>query len=199
MAMRGMEARMSAKRRAWTTGEVRRLQQMYCWSDAPINAICESLGRTQAAVGIMAHKLGLRRSTRFLTGPACRWQPGNRPWNAGRQGWQAGGRAKLTRFKKGHRGARQKPVGSERRTRDGWEVKVAEPKVWMPKPRYVWLQNFGEIPAGAIVRLKDGNPDNCAPENLMLITRAEHARMNYRPRRPKRKPTSWAAPLKLAA
>jgi len=33
------------------------------------------------------------------------------------------------------------------------------------------------------VRLKDGNKLNCAPENLMLIRRADHIRLNYRPRR----------------
>jgi hypothetical protein len=182
------------KRRYWTTVEVRKLEQMYCWSDAPIQAICEALGRTRAAVKVMAHKLGARRSARFLAGPACRWQPGNRPWNAGKL-YRAGGRSALTRFKKGHRGARQRPVGSERRERDGWRIKVAEPSVWIPKPRHVWIQHFGEIPAGAVIRLKDGNPDNCAPSNLRLVMRAEHLRLNWKPRGPKRKPTSWAAAL----
>ena len=187
------------RRRHWTTVEVRRLEQMYCWQDATMPAICEALGRTRYAVKVMAQKLGLRRSQRFLASPACRFQAGHRPWNDGRKGWQAGGRAKATQFKKGHVGVRHRPVGSERRERDGWMVKVAEPHRWIPKARYVWEQRFGPIPAGMIVRLKDHNPDNCAPSNLELVTRAAHLRLNWKPRGKKRRPTSWAAALLRAA
>jgi hypothetical protein len=51
---------------------------------------------------------------------------------------------------------------------------VAEPGKWISKPRAVWLKHFGEIPAGAVVRCMDGNPENCRLQNLRLSTRAEH-------------------------
>ena len=184
-------------RKYWTTLEVRLLRAIYPNTSNP--EIGRRLGRTDSAVMIMALKLGLRKSPAFMASAAVRWQRGNRPWNAGRKGWQAGGRARLTKFKKGHRGARQKPVGSVRRERDGMMIKVAEPRLWVPLARYVWEQNFGKISAGGIVRLKDRNPENCAPENLQLVTRAEHVRLNWKPRGPVRKPICWTAPLRMAA
>lgn len=185
------------ERRYWTTTEVRELSRLYPGMENA--AIGKIIGRSRSAVQQMAGKLGLAKSAEFLAGPHCRWQSGNRSWNTGMKGWQAGGRARLTQFKKGHRDGRYKPVGFERRERDGWSVKVAEPDVWVTKPRYVWERHFGQIPAGAVVRLKDGNPDNCAPDNLRLVTRAEHLRLNWKPRGPVRKAITWTAPLRVVS
>lgn len=181
----------------WTTVEIRRLRELY--PNMENGALGALLGRSWSAVQNMAVKLGLKKSAAFLASPVCRWVKGNRPWNDGKKGWQAGGRAQLTKFKKGHRGARQRPVGAERVERDGVMVKVAEPRVWKPKARLVWEHNFGEIPAGAIVRLKDGNKLNCAPENLMLVGRDAHVLLNWKPRGPVRRPITWTAPLRMAA
>lgn len=177
-------------RRYWTTREVRELGALY-----PITSNRElgsRLGRAPKAVALMALKLGLRKSPQFMA-QHCRFQKGRATWNAGKP-WSPDG-SRATQFKKGHRGARQKPVGAERHDRDGIMIKVAEPGVWMPKPRLVWEQHFGPIPAGALVRLKDGNPDNCAQKNLQLVTRAELIRLNWKPRGPARRPTCWTAPL----
>lgn len=43
---------------------------------------------------------------------------------------------------------------------------------------FVWTQNFGEVPEGMLIRHKDGNQLNCEPDNLELVTRADHARIN---------------------
>jgi hypothetical protein len=78
--------RTSAKvRRYWTLPELRRLEQLYCWQDSPIADVAEALGRTRMSVKVMAQKLGLHRSTRFMASGVPRWTAGNRPWNVGKQ------------------------------------------------------------------------------------------------------------------
>lgn len=182
-------------RRYWTTAEVRTMREIY--SDTPNSEIGARLGRTTSAILQQALKLGLRKSPAFLLGPHCRLQPGHATWNKGKPHNPPGSAA--ARFKKGHRGARQKPIGAIRRERDALMVKIAEPRVWVPLARFVWEKTFGPIPAGAIVRLIDGNPENCEPANLRLVTRAEHIRLNWKPRGPAKKPIRWTAPLRMAA
>lgn len=84
-----------------------------------------------------------------------------------------------TRFKKGNESWNKKPVGYSRRTRDGYlEIKVAQPNVFKLKHRLVWEENFGEIPKAYNVQFKDGNPLNCTPENLYIVSKAEQVRHN---------------------
>lgn len=182
------------KRRYWTTTEVREFRRLY--PDTTNAALGATFGRTRSAINQMATKLGIKKSAAFVAQYA-RWPRGLVPWNKGKHWNPPGSRA--TQFKKGHRGARQKPVGTERRERDGIMVKVAEPSVWVPKARVVWERHFGSIPDGALVRFKDGDRENFDPANLRLITRGEHVVLNWRPKRPKPKPATWAAPLKNAA
>lgn len=181
-------------RRYWTTAEVRTLRSLY--PDTTNAVIGEELRRSRSAVNQMAIKLRLKKSPAFIALHA-RFPAGLVPWNKGMKGWNAGGRADLTKFRRGHRGARQKPVGTERMERDGLMVKVAEPNVWKPKARVVWEKHFGPIPQGCVVRLKDGDRYNCSPENLLLLSRRDHVLLNYRPRRPRR--IVWIAPLQRAA
>lgn len=178
-------------RRYWTTVELRHFRELYPY--ACMRELCQEFRRSRSAIKMMAVKLGLKKSPLYAR--VC-FPEGHRPWNAGRKGWQAGGRARLTQFKKGHRGARQRPVGSERETRDGIEIKVAEPNVWIAKARFVWEQAFGPIPKGYLVRLR--NPGLPVVENLMLVTRQEHVRLNWKPRGPK--PLApWLRQLVVAA
>jgi hypothetical protein len=155
--------------------------------------LVSEFGRSVPALKMMATKLGLRKSPIF---ERVEFQQGHRPWNAGKKGWQAGGKARLTQFKKGHRGKRQKEIGAEREGRDGVEIKIAEPNTWTSKARYVYQQKIGPIAEGSVVRFKDGNRRNFAPENLSLVTRAEHLRLNWRPRGPKRMQIPlWISPI----
>lgn len=176
-------------RRFWTIPTMREFRVMY--PNTSNAALAAHFGRSLSGIKNMAAKLGVhktaeaRAKTRHL----------NAGWNRGMHYRPKGSEA--TQFKKGHRGPRQRPVGAERTTRDGIEVKVAEPSVWQPKTRVVWEKHFGQIPAGAVVRLIDGNQRNVTPGNLRLLTRAEHIRLNWKPRRPRRKPTSWAAPIAI--
>lgn len=44
--------------------------------------------------------------------------------------------------------------------------------------RWAWEQNYGPIPEGMSVCFKDDDPTNMDPDNLILLTRAEHAIRN---------------------
>ncbi len=88
-------------------------------------------------------------------------------------------RSRATQFKPGNMPKRHRPVGSERVNTDGYiYVKVAEPKMWRPKHRVVWEQEYGPIPKGYAVVFLDGNPLNCAADNLAIVDLATNARLN---------------------
>lgn len=93
-------------------------------------------------------------------------------------------RAKATMFKKGHKPANWRPIGSTRVNVDGYvEIKVAEPKKWMQLHRKNWIDTYGPVPKGYKITFKDGNRQNCDIENLMLISEGAHSRMNVLGRR----------------
>lgn len=74
---------------------------------------------------------------------------------------------------------RVKPIGSERKSGDGYiEVKIAEPDVWETKQRIVWRKHFGDIPQGHFVRLRNGNRKDCSPDNLYLVDKRTNALLN---------------------
>src|SRR5687767_5586018 len=102
------------KRRYWTTLGVRALKAMY--PTTPNKELGARFGRSPKAIALLALKLGLRKSPEFIAA-WCRYRRGHKTWNAGKPWSPQGSRA--TQFKKGQRGARQKPVGTERVERDG--------------------------------------------------------------------------------
>jgi hypothetical protein len=84
-------------------------------------------------------------------------------------------------FKKGHRPANWKPVGSEITDEDGYiQVKTAEPNTWAFKHHLVWEAANGRRPRGMVVRFIDGDKTNVATDNLVLITKAEHLHLTRR-------------------
>lgn len=88
-------------------------------------------------------------------------------------------KAKNTMFKKGHVPSNHRPVGSERINRDGYiEIKIKEPKTWALKHRVVWQQAHGEIPKDSIIIFKDGDKQNVALDNLILIKKSVNAVLN---------------------
>lgn len=121
---------------------------------------------------------------------AARIQKGNVPPNKGlrRPGWFRG-RMRETQFKKGERtGAAQRkwrPVGTIS-MRDGYLMmkvkdepesvagKGAHSTNWMYVHKMVWESARGMIPAGHRIWWKDGNHENCAIENLELLSDKEH-------------------------
>lgn len=127
---------------------------------------------------------------------ATQFQKGQIPANKGlrRPGW-APGRMRETQFQKGQRtGCAQhnwKPIGTILADTEGYlRIKVREAvhgaeasgfgntKVWPLLNRHIWEQVKGPIPPKHIVAFKDGNRQNCAIENLELMSMAANARRN---------------------
>jgi hypothetical protein len=108
---------------------------------------------------------------------------GHISWNTGTKGVCHGS---CTSFKKGNKPANLMTLGTERLTRNGYiQVKIAErnpyagfPTRWKEKHVVIWEREHGPVPKGYAVAFIDGKKLNCAPENLMLVTRAELLRLN---------------------
>ena len=101
-----------------------------------------------------------------------------------------------TEFKPGNRPGNALPVGTERIRKDGiTEIKHAEPNQWRSKHALIYEQHHGPIPNGFVVIFADSNRMNFALDNLVLVTRAELARLNqqhYRQEKPELKPAVLA-------
>lgn len=115
------------------------------------------------------------------SGRTGQFPKGNIPWNKGMKGLNFGG--KETQFKKGNKPHNWTPIGSERISKDGYiEVKIQDgkgPKNWKGKHILIWEKHHGQpVPPGYTVIFGDGNKRNFDPENLLLVSRAQLARMN---------------------
>lgn len=127
-----------------------------------------TLGQINSYIG--NHKL--------TTGRTGRFPPGHVPANKGQKGIR---RSPATEFKKGNMPQNWKPVGTETVRSDGYTwVKIAEPNKWREKHALIWEAANGPVPTGHIVLFADGNKQNIALENLMLISRAQLVRLNQK-------------------
>ena len=119
----------------------------------------------------------------LTNGLDCRFQPGLVPANKGKKGISYPGMAP-TQFKKGNRSANWVPIGSERLREDRYiYVKVTDGKLnrnWKQKHVLIWEAANGPIPPGYAVIFGDGNNRNFDPGNLILVSRAQLARLNQR-------------------
>lgn len=110
------------------------------------------------------------------TGRTGCFSPGQKSWNDGLKGYMG---ANSTSFKKGNVPFNHKPIGHERITRDGYiEVKTTEPNVFELKHRVVWEQVHGKVPKGYAIVFKNMDKQDCRLDNLMILSRAELARLN---------------------
>lgn len=106
-----------------------------------------------------------------------RIQPGHVPFNKGKKAPGTG--HKPTQFKKGNRPANYMPVGSERINTDGYvDVKIADPNKWVQVHLLIWEAVNGPIPVGHVVIFADANKLNTRPDNLVLVSRGQLARLN---------------------
>lgn len=120
------------------------------------------------------HTLCSRRG--WLTGRDGRFKKGHIPVNKGTRGLM---KANSGSFKKGQVPANFKPVGSERIDVDGYVwVKVADPNKWKLKHQQLWERKNGPVPKGHVLRFIDHNPLNCSLDNLELMSRNLHCRLN---------------------
>jgi hypothetical protein len=177
----------------WTETNIAEFRLLY-----PVNfsaEIAKRLGRSIISINAMAGKLGLSKDPEWLkancgfkpgakVGASYRFPKGHRPANKGlRRPGYAVGRMAQTQFKKGQRPRNYYPVGSIVPNADGYlRIKVKEKadghggldKAWEFLHRRVWEKAHGPIPKGHRIWWKDGDHNNCALENLELLTDAEH-------------------------
>lgn len=171
------------------------------------------IGRTVGKCYQAAARLGLGKSAEYLASDtaarikrgrqhpnmiASRFQAGLTPWNKGRDSRETGTghhpNSRRTQFKADGslRGAAQhnyQPIGSLRICADGYlERKVTDDhpvpaRRWVAVHRLVWIEVRGAIPAGHIVRFRDGMKttalEQITVDRLECITRAENARRNH--------------------
>lgn len=137
--------------------------------------------QSQVVAFIKNHKLYSARTGHF--------QKGQKPWNHGLKGWDAGGRSSETQFKKGRppeEARNYQPIGSVRVSKDGYlERKVTDDhptpaRRWVGEHRLVWEAEHGPIPEGNVVVFLDGDPLNATIGNLRCVPRGVLARMNKR-------------------
>jgi hypothetical protein len=195
-------------RRFWTSAEGEYLKAHYANNSTlkivehlgrPIRGIYVKAGQLELAkseeyIRDPANGCGFFRGHHF--GRATQFSNGHVPANKGlrRPGWFAG-RMRETQFRKGERSGKAaenwKPIGTILPDSEGYlRIKVREAvhgreatgfgntKVWPMYNRYVWEQHHGPIPPKHVVIFKDRKRENCAIENLELISMADNARRN---------------------
>lgn len=180
-------------RKPWTPSQDAILRELYLENSA---AECAAvLGRGVKAIYARAQLLGLNKPRDWIAnrarersarpdhgGIACRFQPGQAPWNKGKP-HPSSGRAIDTQFKPGQKPHTWHPVGHERITADGfWQRKLTDTGVtrrdYVNVHWIVWRADGRHIPPGHALVFKDGNRLNVALDNLELVTRAELMRRN---------------------
>ena len=146
------------------------------------------LDKTVLQIYSRAVKFKLKKTAEFLAsrlsgrldgikGSDTRFQKGHTTWNKDMKGLMVGGEA--TQFKPGQMPHNHLPVGTVVRDTEGYmKIKVAEPKQWEYLHTKTWREAHGPIPKGRALVFKDSNRENCALDNLELITRAELMRRN---------------------
>jgi len=178
-----LAGRRRTEYRHWTPAEDATLAELY--ATKPITEIAALMGRGTGSIHNRVSKLGLTRPDEFKEITGCgRFKPGHQTWNSGRKGWQAGGRAKDTQFKLGHRPSNTwRPIGAERTDKGGILYrKVADTgnkrTDWRPVHVMLWEEHNGAVPTGHFLVFKDRTPANISIDNLELVTRAENMRRN---------------------
>ena len=150
--------------------------------------IAKVLGRTYSSTAQKARIMGLKKSEKFymsalsgrsnvINNHATRFKKGHKTWNKGLH-FEAGGKSKETRFKKGNMPQTWRPIGSERIDKDGILVrKVSDnrsKKDWKPVHVLIWERENGPVPDGFIVIFKNKTKSDFNVNNLECISRCEN-------------------------
>jgi hypothetical protein len=119
-----------------------------------------------------------------VTGRQGHFRPGHATWNRGLTGYRT---SPATEFKPGNKPYNHRRVGEYRYVaRYGWLLKVRETGAigesrhdWVAVTRLTWMAHHGEIPAGHVVMILDGDPDNVLDiDNLACVSRGVLAYLN---------------------
>lgn len=145
----------------------------------PLVQLTGEFNRTFGSDKTVQQLRSLTKNHRIKSGRTGHFSKGQTSWNAGKKGWQAGGNAPKTQFKKGQIPLNHRPVGSERTDKDGFVmVKVTEPRTWRLKHIIEWEKHHGPVPDDHKIWFIDNDRSHCDISNLMLVTTAEHAIVN---------------------
>lgn len=172
----------------WTSEDIEYVITHYPFEQTSI--IASVLNRTVRQIYNVAQNYGLKKDPGYLNSPLSgrmmakdtrglptRFIKGHQPWNKDKKGIHIGGEE--TQYKTGHMPHNHKPVGSMRKQVDGyWYIKVKEPKKWVALHQHNWIKENGPIPEGKFLKFKDGNIDNCEPQNLYLSDRKSNMKDN---------------------
>lgn len=185
------------KRKRWTQAEDDYLRKIY--PEMSNEEVAMWLHRSKRAVMAHAYILGVHKSPEFAEKQFRKGQfrKGQTPHNKGknRKYWASPEAEELMakgQFKPGQvrddnpNGRKNKPIGHEKVYADGYVWIITE-HGRKQKHRWVWEQVHGHIPPGYLVKFRDGNPLNCAIDNLYLVSRADHARETRAALSPERK------------
>lgn len=182
---------LKKRKELWEPEEDRLLKKLY--QDHTVAEMKEALkGRSAASIYRRAQKLGLNKTKEHLASLgrkvashpksiALRFKKGNTPYNKGKRELEfrsknSSDKCRATQFKAGQKPQNTRPVGYESVHKDGYVyIKVSDDMPMQPKHRVIWERHHGKVPNGMCVSFVDGNRQNCAIENLMLITNAEKA------------------------
>lgn len=182
-------------RHTWTESETLELTRRYPHEHTA--TLAASMGMRTSQINSKAYSLDLHKTPEYLAsaesgrtdgtrGGETRFKPGLATWNKG-QAFDSGGRSHETRFKPGHRGGKAvemyQPIGTERLSKDGYiqrKINDGMPmhQRWRGVHLLVWEEANGPIPAGHAVTFRDGNKQNCALDNLQLISRTDLMKRN---------------------
>lgn len=121
------------------------------------------------------HKLNTGRTGRFEKGRVSERK--GKTWNDYMPA-ESQARSRATCYKPGHVPENQMQVGTIVRNKDGYLLKKVsmtgdQRERWKFLHRLTWEEHNGPIPAGMQVSFKDGNKQNCSPDNLMLLSDRE--------------------------
>lgn len=121
------------------------------------------------------HALCVRKG---YSGKCARYKKGHVAWNADLKGMGVC-KPNSGTFRRGHVPGNFRCVGSEHIDVDGYVwVKTKNPNTWRAKHVLVWEAHNGPVPAGHVVRFRDHTPCNCSIDNLELMSRNLHCRLN---------------------
>lgn len=191
-------------RHGWTTyretfTDAEDFELCLAFADTPTAQIAAALGRSVASVVHRARKLGLRKSSEYLSTPAAgrlqrgstigaatRYARGAAPMNKGvkrPEGWSPG-RMRQTQYKKAQVPRNWRPIGSVRIIKGYQFTKVSDERLvsWIKNWRQTHIINWealnGQIPEGHALKSIDGNRMNTDAANWTCVPRAILPRLN---------------------
>lgn len=183
-----------APRHQWTDFELNIMRERY--PNERADDLAKEIGVPIYLVYSKARQMDLKKSKEYLSTPAAgrlngsqgetkRFQKGQVPWNKGMKGLKTGGEAGW--FKPGHRGGKAlekyQPIGSIRVSMGYLQKKIHDGLPMQSRWRGLHIVNWEAIHGPLNTKthalyFKDGNRQNCAIENLELVTRKDLALRN---------------------